>query len=127
MARSFSRPTLPTPVSRFFKLGPDGQFTFLSGNSATPGVVSVYGKGYASVDGKSALLAAIGVLGDMTVGPDGSLYFREQYGAIGRIDPQGNLHLVLGDGPRVYPPDGTPARGAFTQATTRCRAHRGQP
>ena len=102
---------------RFFKLGADGQFTFLSGNAHAPGVVSVYYKGYASVDGKSALLAAIGPLGDMTVGPDGSLYFREQGASIGRIDPRGNLHLVLGDGPPVYPPDGSLARGARTQAT----------
>ncbi len=102
---------------RLFKLGSDGQFAFISGNDYDPGVVSVYNNGYATVDGKSALLAAIGPLGDMTVGPDGSLYFREQYGAIGRIDPQGILHLVLGDGPRVYPPDGSSARGAFTQET----------
>lgn len=103
---------------RFFKLGADGQFAFLSGNSYTPGVVSVDAPGgYTPLEGKSALLAAINVVGDMTVGPDDSLYFREQYGSIGRIDPQGNLHLVLGDGPRVYPPDGSLARGAYSQAT----------
>lgn len=103
---------------RFFKLGADGQFAFLSGNSYDPGVISVdTAQGFAQVDRKSALLAAIGSAEDLTVGPDGSLYFRGQYGEIGRIDPQGNLHLVLGLGPLVYPPDGSLARGARSQAT----------
>lgn len=106
---------LNTSWPRFFKLWPDGRYAFLSGRSGDPGIVHPYHVGYASVDGKSALLAAFNLASDMTVGPDGSLYFRERYASIGRIDPQGNLHLVLGDGPPVFPPDGTLARGAYSQ------------
>ncbi len=110
---------------RFCKINPQGQFTYLSGNPSDAGVVAVDFAGYGAVDGQPALLAAFSMVTDMTVGPDGSLYFRNKY-TIGRIDPQGILHKVLGDGgpyPYSYPPDGTLASHAMTQPTvTGCLA-----
>ncbi len=105
--------------SRLCKLGTDGQFAFLSGPSYDLSVIYVGTEpGFAQADGKPALQAYVDLVGDMTVGPDGSLYYRDQaYGSIGRINPQGILHRVLGVGPLVYPPDGSLARDARSQST----------
>ncbi len=104
-------------VPRLLKRSPAGQYSFLSGNPYQPGLIDIGSlAGLAAADGQSALRSdAANYVVVLKAGPDGSLYFRSSIGPIFRIDPQGILHVVLGFGPIVFPPDGTIARAAFCQ------------
>ncbi len=105
--------------TRLFKRSPAGQYSFLSGGAYQPGLIDLgSAAGLAAADGQSALKSDAGYYADvMKVGPDGSLYIRSNGGLrpIFRIDPQGILHVVLGFGPVLFPPDGTVARAAYCQ------------
>jgi RHS repeat-associated protein len=77
---------------RIRRVGPDGIITTVAG-SDDPGL-------QASGDGGPATQATLGVVPDVAVGPDGSLYLSGQYGAFSlrRVAPDGIITTVAGNG-----------------------------
>ena len=84
-------------------------------------------------DGKPAMEAHIGVVNDMTVAPDGTIYWTERYSQIGnwkgrlrKLAPDGIVTTVAGDGdlrragrqPGLRRRDRRPTRRASRSATT---------
>ena|GEM_PF-578160 len=93
-----------TVNNRIRRVDPDGIITTVAGSSFTGGF---------SGDGGPATEARLDYPDDVAIGPDGSFYFSDYYNdRICRVDPNGIINTVAGNGTPGYSGDGGLATNA---------------
>jgi len=103
-----------TKNNRIRRVDPDGTITTVAG-SGPPG----WGQGRYSGDGGPATEATLNDPYALVVAPDGSLYIADTYNnRLRKIDTDGIITTVAGDGVRRYRGDGGPAIAASLAAPT---------